>query len=95
MISPGSGFHAENGPSAASLLGILRISAKHGMSNARTWSIQKLQTKFPVNPDELYNPNHFPDPRTENNVVELIETSLLCDTPEFLPYAYYAIASSD
>lgn len=88
-------FLSLNEPSTESLLGILRISDKYGIRNTRVWSIRQLRTRFPVDPDHLYDKTHFEKLRQGGTAVELTNTSRLCNTPEFFPYAYYAIATSD
>jgi len=84
-------------------MAILRIATKYVMPRVREWSIAHLKNIFPSSLDELLKPptGHLTrsgslEPwRTGQTAVDLILLSGSCDTPAFLPYAYYVLASSD
>lgn len=82
-------------PTLMALLGILRVSNKYCMENAGIWSIRRLRQRLPVDPNELYNRSHFDKLREGRTAVDLIHTSLRCGATEFLPYAYFALATLD
>lgn len=82
-------------PTFDSLLGILRVSTKYIMTKAREWAIHHLEVLFPSGPAQLLDQSHFQQWRKGNTASRLILISHCCDTPTFLPYAYYALASSE
>ncbi|KAG8847867.1 hypothetical protein FRB96_001382 [Tulasnella sp. 330] len=82
-------------PSPQTLLGILRASTKYAFLNARKWSIFQLEKLFPPKSTELYNPSHFWSLRQNQAAIELVIASNACDTPQFLPYAFYSLATED
>lgn len=77
------------------LLGILHISQKYLMPAVNAWSLFQLKALFPPNTAELLESTHFSRWREGQNAVELIMASERHHAPEFLPYAYYALATSD
>ncbi|KAG8992220.1 hypothetical protein FRB93_002449 [Tulasnella sp. JGI-2019a] len=77
------------------LLGVLRISTKYIMPDVRSWVVDHLESIFPTGTEELLNPSHFEGLRQGQTAVDLILAGYNHDSPSFLPYAYFALATSE
>ncbi|KAG8877768.1 hypothetical protein FRB97_003140, partial [Tulasnella sp. 331] len=82
-------------PTFDALLGMLRVSQKYIMSAVNAWSLFQLKIIFPSEAAQLFAPNHFSRWRRGQNAVKLILASGRHNASEFLPYAYFALATSN
>lgn len=73
----------------------LRISTKYEMPKIRDWSLHHLTTLFPPDSTQLLTKSSLNRYMEGHTAIDLIVTSYQCDTPAFLPLAFYAMATAD
>lgn len=68
------------------------IADKYGVEDLRTWAVARLESELPKNADTLAKLAVYRDIAVAVRVVEMLSHQDLGS--EFLPYAYYALATS-
>ncbi|KAI5120637.1 hypothetical protein M0805_009397 [Coniferiporia weirii] len=67
------------------LAGALRISTKYDIRFLREWAIAQMRTTWPMNLDQMA-------PMALPHAADAITLARLCDVPEILPAAFYALS---
>ncbi|KAG9043293.1 hypothetical protein FS837_009779 [Tulasnella sp. UAMH 9824] len=87
----------DDGPGVISILGVVRFSRKYLFDDIKAWGISKLKSDPVFVPDKdglmtAFRKGLYSDPEQCTKVILL---SRECDLPEFLPLAFYSLATSD
>lgn len=85
----------DNSPGVISILGVVRVSGKYLFDDIKEWGISKLKSELVPDKDGLMTvlrEGLYSDPDLCTKVILL---SRQCDLPQFLPLAFYSLATSD
>lgn len=87
----------DNGPGVISTLGVVRFSRKYLFDDIKEWGILKLKSDPVLVPDKdglmtALQAGLYSDPDLCTKVILL---SRECDLPQFLPLAFYSLATND
>ncbi|KAG8899146.1 hypothetical protein FRB99_006897 [Tulasnella sp. 403] len=74
------------------LMGITRICGKYDIEDIRTWAISQMEAVLPTTSETLDKIPIYDDPSV---AVDVINISRECGLPQFLPLAFYALATTE
>ncbi|KAG8930498.1 hypothetical protein FRC00_001105 [Tulasnella sp. 408] len=88
---------SDNGPGVIRILGVVRFSRKYLFDDIKEWGISKLKSDLVLVPDKdgltaALREGLYSDPDLCTKVILL---SRECDLPQFLPLAFYSLATTD
>ncbi|KAG9018128.1 hypothetical protein FRB90_012149 [Tulasnella sp. 427] len=82
-----------------SVMGIIRFATKYMMDDARFWAVSRLAADYPMRIQDLhsrpFSVHYITNTQGAQDYIDIIKFARECSLPEYLPLAFYALATWD